>query len=57
MVCPYPVAPMAKEEKDSREKDWIQAKSLQVLYPLNSYRSPTKQPLKISSKLAHPLKS
>ena len=28
MVCHDPVAPIAMEEIDSREKDWIQAKSL-----------------------------
>ena len=50
------------EEIDYREKDWIQAQSYRVgtgpgYYPANSYQAPTKQPLKILSKLVNLFKS
>ena len=61
IVCHAPVAQTATEEIDYRGKDWMQAQSYRVgtgngYYPSNSYRAPTKQPLKISSKLVHLIK-
>ena len=56
IVCHDPVAPMAKEEKD-----WMQARSYMVetghgYYPPNCNWAPTKQAMKISSKLVHSFK-